>query len=631
MNGLLKQRSQQWPRAASLLLSGVLALSLVGCDSEGAFGATPLPPAPGALNLLPLTVTNTVGVGAAPVTFEWEAADGATGYTVCRRDTSLPNECEALGTTTTTTLDINMGALQGYLSAFFVLAENEGGISPSNEQSLSPEEVTALVTYVKASNTGPMDNFGGIAVESYLPPALSLSADGQVMAVGASREASIASGIDGDQSDNNAINAGAVYVFRYSAGSWAQETYIKASNTQADDNFGSSLSLSADGNTLAVGAYTEESNGVGVNSGTELNNGASNSGAVYVFRYSGGSWAQEAYVKASNTQAEDRFGVSVSLAADGNTLAVGAYREDSNGVGVNSTAQADNNAIHSGAVYVFRYSAGSWAQEAYIKASNTDAEDWFGYSVSLSADGNTLAVGAYREDSNGLGVNSAAQADNNEGDSGAVYVFRHSAGAWAQEAYIKASNTGQDDDFGFLVSLSADGNTLAVGAADDSNGQGVNSGAQADNSAAEAGAVYVFRHSAGAWAQEAYIKASNTGTFDLFGVSVSLAADGNTLAVGAPGEASNGQGVNSGAQADNSASASGAVYLFRHSAGAWAQEAYIKATNTETGDVFGVTTSLSADGNTLAVGAFGEASSATGLNGDQTNNVVGNAGAVYLF
>ncbi|MEZ9931549.1 FG-GAP repeat protein, partial [Vibrio sp. 10N.261.49.C12] len=132
------------------------------------------------------------------------------------------------------------------------------------------------------------------------------------------------------------------------------------------------------------------------------------SGAVYLFRYRASTWTQEAYIKASNTGAGDNFGTSVALSSDGNTLAAGAPREGSNGTGVNSGAQANNSAPASGAVYLFRYRASTWTQEAYIKASTPDFYDYFGHSVALSSDGNTLAVGAIREESNGTGVNSGA-------------------------------------------------------------------------------------------------------------------------------------------------------------------------------------------------------------------------------
>ena len=125
--------------------------------------------------------------------------------------------------------------------------------------------------------------------------------------------------------------------------------YFKASNTGG--LFGHSVALSGDGNTLAVGTNLEDSNATGVN-GNQADNSASDSGAVYVFTRSGSSWSQQAYVKASNTEANDNFGISVALSADGNTLAVGAYGEDSNATGINGN-QADNSASSSGAVYVY--------------------------------------------------------------------------------------------------------------------------------------------------------------------------------------------------------------------------------------------------------------------------------------
>jgi hypothetical protein len=147
------------------------------------------------------------------------------------------------------------------------------------------------------------------------------------------------------------------------------------------------------------------------------------SGAVYVFTRSGTTWVQQAYVKASNTGAIDQFGFSVSLGSDGNTLAVGAVLEDSKGTGVNGLDQDDDTLSGSGAVYVFTRSGTTWSQQAYVKASNTGASDQFGISVSLSSDGNTLAVGADREDSKGTGVNGSDQDDDTLSDSGGVYLY----------------------------------------------------------------------------------------------------------------------------------------------------------------------------------------------------------------
>ena len=403
--------------------------------------------------------------------------------------------------------------------------------------------------------------------------------------------------------------------------------YIKASNTDAFDIFGEAVSISADGNYLAIGASREDSNATGIN-GNQADNSASSSGAVYIFVRSGSTWVQEAYIKASNTDAGDSFGSTVSLDSDGSRLAVSAIGEDSNATGINGN-QADNSANTSGAVYVFVRSGSTWSQEAYIKASNTDAFDFFGETVSISADGNYLAIGADSERSNATGIN-GNQANNSQTNAGAVYIFVRSGSTWTQEAYIKASNTAFGDSFGGDVSLNVDGSTLVVSAiGEDSNATGIN-GNQADNSANNSGAVYVFVRSGSTWSQETYIKASNTDALDIFGTSVSLSGDGNLLAVAAIFEDSNAVGVN-GDETDNSANTSGAVYVFVRSGSTWSQEAYIKATNTGAGDEFGTSIALNLDGTRLVVGAISERSSATGINGDQTNNALADAGAVYSY
>ena len=489
--------------------------------------------------------------------------------------------------------------------------------------SLSNEQLNQLIGYIKASNTGPNEQFGR---------SVSISGDGNTLVVGAIGEDSNAKGIGGDQGNNDANNSGAVYVFvRSSTETWKQQSYIKASNAEANDQFGYVVSISGDGNTLAVGARFEDSDAKGI--GGEQEAGADNSGAVYVFTRSTvtATWSQQSYIKASNSGANDRFGNAVSLSDDGNTLAVGARFEDSNAKGIDGAQEAG--ADNSGAVYVFsRNSTGIWSQQSYIKASNSGAGDQFGFSVSLSTNGNSLVVGAIGEDSNAKGVG-GDQDNTDANNSGVVYFFtRSSTGTWSQQAYIKASNSGAGDEFGYAVSISGDGNSLVVGATgEDSNAKGIDGAeeASADNS----GAVYVFtRSSTGTWSQKSYIKASNTDEFDEFGFSVSLSDDGNTLAVSARFEDSNAEGIDGEqeAGADNS----GAVYVFnRSSTGTWSQQAYVKASNTGAGDEFGNSVSLSADGNSLAVGAIKEDINAKGIGGAQDNDdgTAVDSGAVYLY
>jgi hypothetical protein len=258
---------------------------------------------------------------------------------------------------------------------------------------------------------------------------------------------------------------------------------------------GSSLALSGDGNTLAVGAPSEDSNATGLvgNQADDtaiINNSGANSGAVYVFVRDGVDWSQQVYVKASNTGHTDRFGHSVALSGNGDTLAVGANSEDSNATGVDGD-QDDNSANNAGAVYVFVRNGGVWSQQAYVKASNTDAPDYFGSSVALSGDGNTLAVGAKQESSNATGID-GDQADDSAQVSGAAYVFVREGANWSQQAYVKASSTNVGAEFGYEVGVANDGNTLAVGAIyESSNATGIG-GNQDNNFASASGAVYLY-------------------------------------------------------------------------------------------------------------------------------------------
>ncbi len=395
-----------------------------------------------------------------------------------------------------------------------------------------------------------------------------------------------------------------------------QQAYLKASNTGIEDWFGHSVAIS--GETVVVGAPLEDSNATGVN-GDQNNKVARGAGAVYVFtRSSEGVWSQQAYLKASNTEADDVFGHSVAVSGD--TIVVGAIRESSNATGVNGD-QSNNTAPHSGAAYIFTRSAGVWSQQAYLKASNTGMGDEFGFSVAVS--GETVVVGAHFEASNATGVN-GNQSNDTVLEAGAAYVFTRNAGVWSQQAYLKASNTGMKDYFGYSVAVS--GETVVVGApGESSNATGVN-GDQSNNAAPASGAAYVFTRNAGVWSQQAYLKASNTETEDVFGYSVVNSDE--TIVVGAPGESCNATGVN-GDQNNNTAPDSGAVYVFTRSAGVWSQQAYLKASNTQTEDGFGY--SVAVTGETVVVGAVGESSNATGVNGDQSNNAASLAGAVYIF
>ncbi len=455
-------------------------------------------------------------------------------------------------------------------------------------------------TYIKASNPDPEDRFG-----------TDISLHDEILLVGAPWEQSSATGIDGNQTDNAINEAGAAYVFDRIGNTWFQSSYVKASNTGAEDRFGWSLSVA---NSLAIGAPGEQS------LNNQQDNSGSGVGALYVFDpAAGNSWTQTAYLKASNAESDDRFATTV--ASEGDRILAGAPFEGSSATGVNGD-ESNNNLLEAGAAYLFdRDSSGNWQQVAYFKASNTDNQDQFGNAVAISNE--TLAIGAWLEDSGATGVG-GDQNSTDEADSGAVYLFDESdSGSWSQSAYIKASNTENGDGFGSALAL--DDDILVVAAPTEDGGI---AGNQQDNSEADAGAVYVFsRSTSGEWQQEAYIKASNPGLGDRFGSSVEIL--GNLLAVGAPGERSNATGIN-GDQQNESTLDAGAVYLFeRNSSGGWSQIAYIKASNTDTGDTFG--RGLGLDADTLVVGTPLEASTSSGIDGDESDNTVESAGAVYVI
>ena len=262
---------------------------------------------------------------------------------------------------------------------------------------------------------------------------------------------------------------------------WAQQAYIKASNPDESDWFGSSVALDKD--TLVVGSTEEASKAAGVN-GDQRDNSVKHAGALYVFVRRGTTWTQQAYIKSPHPDVFDRFGSSIAL--DDDTLVAGAPLESSSARGLGGDSR-DNTRLGSGAAYVFVRRGTLWTQEAYIKASNADREDNFSQ---VALQGDLLVASAAGEDSGASGVN-GAQADNSVSGSGAVYVFVRSSAGWQQRAYLKAAYPGEGDSFGARVSL--DRNTIAVGAPEEDGGSGGINGNQNDDSVKNSGAVYTYR------------------------------------------------------------------------------------------------------------------------------------------
>ncbi len=445
---------------------------------------------------------------------------------------------------------------------------------------------------VKISDSHPgvsLSNHARISLKDndYFGYSVSLNIDGSKLAVGAY----------GD--DDGGDSRGAAYLYTIVGSPWGQTVTqaVKLSDSHPkitlkdNDNFGYSVSLSGNGNTLAVGANGDDDGG-------DLR------GAVYLYTVAGSSWGQSVtqVVKLSQFHSSisldngDSFGDSVSLSGDGSKLAVGASGDDD--------GEAD-----SGAVYLYTI-AGSTVTQA-VKLSNTHAKvslknsDFFGTSVSLSGDGKKLAVGAYGDDGGGT-------------DLGTVYLYMI-AGSTVTQAVkpfrFHASVSDNGDNFGISVSLSADGSKLAVGASGDDDGP-----TQEKNQ----GAVYLYTVAGSSWGKTVTqaTKLSNFYTRlslskdDRFGNSVSLSNDGSKLAVGARGD-DDGGGVGN----------RGAVRLYTVGGSSWGQTVkqvvklsdFHAEVSLSDGDNFGWGVSLSGDGTKLAVGAVGD----DGAGDDQ--------GAVYLY
>jgi LPXTG-motif cell wall-anchored protein len=294
------------------------------------------------------------------------------------------------------------------------------------------------------------------------------------------------------------------------------------------------VALSADGDTVAIGAIFNAGTGV-------------NAGHVRVYRWDGSAWAQRG-ADIDGEAADDFSGWSVALSADGDTVAIGALRND-------------GTASDAGHVRVYRWDGNAWAQRG-IDIDGEAAGDLSGYSVALSADGDTVAIGAFGND----GTGSSA---------GHVRIYRWTGSAWAQRG-SDIDGEAADDSSGYAVALSDDGNTAAVGARHN-DGTGVN-----------AGHVRVYRWDGSAWAQRgADIDGEAAGDFS--GWSVALSADGDTVAIGARG--------NDGA-ADNA----GHVRIYRWTGSAWAQRG-ADIDGEAANDQSGWSVALSTDGDTVAIGA----------------------------
>lgn len=325
---------------------------------------------------------------------------------------------------------------------------------------------------------------------------------------------------------------GAVHIFSRSGNSWIEQATILAADGVANDNFGSSVSVSADGNTIAVGAETDSYLG------------SPGSGSGYVFARSGNTWIQEGRLPSISRVSGGNFGHSISISSDGNTVAVG---EDNNG--------------QPGYAGIFTRSGTTWNLLSGFGVGG--ASDSGGRNVAISGDGNTAIVSASGDDDKGA-------------NAGAVYIYiRPLTGTqWTQQAKLTALDGAADYTFGDSVAVSNDGNTVIVGGRDP-NGLG---------------RAYVFTRSGTVWTQQAMLLASDGANNNLFGWSVAISDDGNIALIGS-------------AFRDGVELKSGGAYVFTRSGTIWTEESTLLTSDAAYQDRTGMSVSLSGDGLTAALGS----------------------------
>jgi len=316
-------------------------------------------------------------------------------------------------------------------------------------------------TKIRAPDPQIYDSFGF---------SVAISGDGNTAIVGAYVE-------DGT-SPSYTFNSGAAYIFTRTSGSWDTGTKIVASDAQGGDYFGFRVAISDDGNTAIVGAENEDRPGQPT---------SDQAGAAYIFTRTNGSWDTGTKIVASDREYRDLFGYSVAISGDGNTAIVGAIDED---------GTSPDAGFNSGAAYIFTRTDGSWDTGTKIRAPDPETQDYLGYSVSLSYDGNTAIVGSRYED----GPPSAPVESQ-----GSVYIFTRTNGSWDTGTKITNPDPEQSDYFGGSVSISSDGNTIIAGAyTDDGTSPDVNF---------NSGAAYIFE----------------AGTAATLTVSKPIVADGTLL------------------------------------------------------------------------------------------------------
>lgn len=387
--------------------------------------------------------------------------------------------------------------------------------------------------YVKAINTGLLDHFGA-----------SVALSGNTLVVGAPLEDSYPLGAPDPINNDNLEDSGAAYVYVRTGGTWSFQAMLKAGNgARLSREFGYSVAI--DGDIIVVGARQERNTGTGINPPYQTFYGNLN-GAAYVFQRSGTSWNEVAYIKPPYVPKDGSYMFGEKVGVSGKNIFVNAVRDASAARGINGDMTQDPTKFVSGAVFAYRLEPGGLVFDAFIKSSNSDPGDGFGWD--LSASGDTLVVSAINEDSDATGLNGAQGNSTTKADSGAVYIFDRGASGWVQSAYLKAPATGAKDIFGRALSLSGD--ALAVSSVSKVSGP--------EGSKNYPGTVYLYKRQNGTWQFYNIAKPKKTQVNESYGIALALSSD--SLLVSAPGDANGGTGVNNPSTTTHAGT--GAAYVF---------------------------------------------------------------------
>lgn len=410
----------------------------------------------------------------------------------------------------------------------------------------------------------------------------------------------------------------------------ADAAYLKASNTDAGDQFGAALA--ADGSFVAVGAPFEDSAAIGVG-GNAGDNSSADSGAVYVYRRQGLMWMLDAYLKGSTNSSGDHFGAAVAL--QGSLLVVGAPDDGTSDLGAvyvfsrgtsgwsllqrlpsatispgqrlgasvaigSAFVAAGAPGVGPGSAAVFRanLSRTAWTYDRSLSGPSPTTGDACGTSVALGLGtglDDTLLVGCPLDDGTTESVANA----------GAVQVYRFDGTNWPHQATLRAGNADPGDHFGSAVTIDRD--RALIGADREAGIEGM----PTSNAAANSGAAYVFERVGTAWTQTAYLKLA-VPTSDGFGHHVALRRDFALVGGPAIGEL-----------------AGGTVRLFRLSGGTWQPLDGLMSPVLDDFDAFGASVALSGEG--VLIAAPLEDGAGTVATGNPADNSAASAGAVYGF